>query len=145
MCNVLPCKTKKAWVPKVNMFYLKLEGMKRKIQIVFFVCVKNHLFSITTPKQEASLLSLFVDILRRSIEFGVVTSGCVWYDAPSDPVKLLMQDTRALMNFLFPPWRLGLQTKSLNWRLQHDYCNYIELWKKTFVVFMCVSKINPLR
>jgi len=85
------------------MFYLKLEGMKRKIQIVFFVCVKNHLFSITTPKQEASLLSLFADILRRSVEFGVVTGGCVWYDAPSDRVKLLMQDTRALMNFLFSP------------------------------------------
>lgn len=81
----------------------KARRNEKKNTNCFFVCVKNHLFSITTPKQEASLLSLFADILRRSVEFGVVTGGCVWYDAPSDPVKLLMQDTRALMNFLFSP------------------------------------------
>jgi len=75
------------------MFYLKLEGMKRKIQIVFFCVSKITYFQLLLPKQEASLLSLFADILRRSVEFGVVTGGCVWYDAPSDPVKLLMQDT----------------------------------------------------
>ena len=130
-------KTKKAWVPKVNMFYLKLEGMKRKIQIVFCVCQKSLIFNYYSQARSISI----VLVCRYTPTICRIWCGHRWLCVVWCPIRSCeaYDAGHKSTHEFFPPCRLGLQTKSLNWRLQHDYCNYIELWEKKHLLFSCAS------
>ena len=145
MCNVLPCKTKKAWVPKVNMFYLKLEGMKRKIQIVFFcVCQKSLIFNYYSQARSISI----VFVCRYTPTICRIWCGHRWFCVVWCPIRSCEASDaghKSTHEFSFFP--LG----DLVYRLNHwiGDCSMttaiILNYGKTFVVFMCVSKINLLR